>query len=484
MQTTEEVAAAPAPVASPENTTVETESPAKPEKLSFKLPVAIEAIVAPVAAAVVAEAEKIVETVSSAAAAIVENGKSTLDDVPTPAAIEKSITEVIKDEVKEVEEVVAAVVAEIPAPAAIEEKIIDMVSKIVLEETPIKKVEVNIEESVPALQQLEMPIVSATTITTTQESDPMPPPLPSLPPPSQVLAFAESAMSAVLPQSDIPTISADDVNTQVVSDILNNAESLIDEKSSEIIEVVEQKVAAVVESVKEVIDDIVVPKIDDIVMPVIDDIVVPEIELPAAAIEEIKESFEIDVAPVAQEIEKVLEEAVDRVESQISESIAEVSAAPSIIGQLIKDATDEIVAQTESLEEMVIDKIGQIADKIESLLPEESNDLLPPPPAIELDSEVLPPPALEEELSVDISSPLPQNSLESLPSPPALESQIDETSASLPAPPPAEIEVEAPKEIEIEQPKEPAATVQVVADSLNKTAEVFNEFTDKVNRNH
>lgn len=383
-----------------------------------------------------------------------------------PAAIEKSIIEVIKDEVKEVEEVVAAVVADIPAPAAIEEKIIDMVSKVIVEEAPIKKVEVNIEESVPALQQLEMPIVSATTITTAQESDPMPPPLPSIPPPSQVLAFAESTMSAVLPQSDIPTISADDVNTQVVSDILNNAESLIDEKSSEIVEVVEQKVAAVVESVKEVFDDIIVP----------------EIELPAA-IEEVKESFEIDVAPVAQEIEKVLEEAVDRVESQISENIAEVSAAPSIIGQLIKDATDEIVAQAESLEETVSDKIGQIADKIESLLPEESNDVLPPPPAIELDTEVLPPPA-EEELSVDISSPLPQNSLESLPSPPALESQIDEISASLPAPPPAEIEIEAPKEVEIEQPKEQAAIVQVVADSLNKTAEVFNEFTDKVNRNH
>ena len=463
LQTTEEVAAAPAPVASPENTTVETESPAKPEKLSFKLPVAIEAIVAPVAAAVVAEAEKIVETVSSAAAAIVENGKSVEEELP--AAIEKSI-EVIKDEVKEVEEVVAAVVADIPAPAAIEEKIIDLVSKVIVEEAPIKKVEVNIEESVPALQQLEMPIVSATTITTTHESDPMPPPLPSLPPPSQVLAFAESAMSAVLPQSDIPTISADDVNTQVVSDILNNAESLIEEKSAEIVEVVEQKVAAVVESVKEVIDDIVVP----------------EIELPAA-VDEVKESFEIDVAPVVQEIEKVLEEAVDRVESQISENIAEVSAAPSIIGQLIKDATDEIVAQAESLEEMVSDKVGQIADKIESLLPEESNDVLPPPPAIELDTEVLPPPA-EEELSVDISSPLPQNSLESLPSPPALESQIDETSASLPAPPPAEIEVEAPKDVEIEQPKEQAAIAQVVADSLNKTAEVFNEFTDKVNRNH
>ncbi|CAO1361235.1 unnamed protein product [Diamesa hyperborea] len=483
-ETTEEVAAAPAPVASPENTTVETESPAKPEKLSFKLPVAIEAIVAPVAAAVVAEAEKIVETVSSAAAAIVENGKS-VDDVPMPAAIEKSIIEVIKDEVKEVEEVVAAVVADIPAPAAIEEKIIDMVSKVIVEEAPIKKVEVNIEESVPALQQLEMPIISATTITTTQESDPMPPPLPSLPPPSQVLAFAESAMSAVLPQSDIPTISADDVNTQVVSDILNNAESLIEEKSAEIVEVVEQKVAAVVESVKEVIDDIVVPEIElpaavEEVKEVIDEIVVPEIELPAA-VEEVKESFEIDVVPVAQEIEKVLEEAVDRVESQISENIAEVSAAPSIIGQLIKDATDEIVAQAESLEEMVSDKVGQIADKIESLLPEESNDVLPPPPAIELDTEVLPPPA-DEELSVDISSPLPQNSLESLPSPPALESQIDETSASLPAPPPAEIEVEveAPKEVEIEQPKEQAAIAQVVADSLNKTAEVFNEFTDKL----
>ena len=125
---------------------------------------------------------------------------------------------------------------------------------------------------------------------------------------------------------------------------------------------------------------------------------------------------------------------------------------------------------------MVSDKIGQIADKIVSLLPEESNDVLPPPPAIELDTEVLPPPT-EEELSVDISSPLPQNSLESLPSPPALESQIDETSASLPAPPPAEIEV-------IDAPKEQAAIAQVVADSLNKTAEVFNEFTDKVNRNH
>lgn len=383
-----------------------------------------------------------------------------------PAAIEKSFIEVIKDEVKEVEEVVASVIADIPAPAAIEEKIIDMVSKVIVEEAPIKKVEVNIEESVPALQQLEMPIVSATTITTTQESDPMPPPLPSLPPPSQVLAFVESAMSAVLPLSDIPTISADDVNTQVVSDILNNAESLIDEKSAEIVEVVEQKVAAVVESVKKVFDDIVVP----------------EIELPAA-IEEVKDSFEIDVAPVAQEIEKVLEEAVDRVESQISENFAEVSAAPSIIGQLIKDATDEIVAQAESLEEMVSDKIGQIADKIESLLPEESNDVLPPPSAIELDTEVLPPPA-EEELSVDISSPLPQNSLESLPSPPALESQFDETSASLPAPPPAEIQIEAPKKAEIEQPKEQAAIAQVVADSLNKTAEVFNEFTDKVNRNH
>ncbi|CAO1333042.1 unnamed protein product [Diamesa serratosioi] len=435
-ETTEEVAAAPAPVASPENTTVETESPAKPEKLSFKLPVAIEAIVAPVAAAVVAEAEKIVETVSSAAAAIVENGNKMIDDVPTAAAIEKSVTEVIKDEVKEVEEVVAAVVAEIPTAAAVEEKIIDLVSKVIHEETPIKKVEVNIEESVPALQQLEMPIVSATTITTTQESDPMPPPLPSIPPPSQVLAFAESAMSAVLPQSDIPTISADDVNTQVVNDIVKNVESLIEEKSAEIVEVVEQKVAAVVESVKEVFDDIVVP----------------EIELPAA-IEEVKENIEIDVAPVAQEIEKVLEEAVDHVESQISEQITEVSAAPSIIGQLVKDATDEIVAQTESLEEMVSNKIGQIADKIESLLPEESNDVLPPPPAIELDTEVLPPPA-EEELSVDISSPLPQNSLDSLPSPPALESQIDESSAALPAPPAEEIEVEAQKEVEIEQPKE------------------------------
>lgn len=336
----------------------------------------------------------------------------------------------------------------------------------------------------------------------------IPPPLPTIPPPSQVMGFAESAMSGLSGLATSQNFAAPKIVEQVkeqvaaavtekvektVTDVKVEAEKKVEEVAAAVEEVktevqhkVEEVKAAVEEKVQEVVAAVteakgevehkieetkaaVEEKVEQVAAAVTEAKVEAEqkVEEVKAAVEEKQEAIAETVSKVEEQIQEIQKEA-ETVKEEVTEKVAaELEAAKEAAVPVVEQVLE---AATEKVQEAVVTSPGaeQIAEAIATiekvtdgvLSSDESADNLqlpsPPPTAAQsvadISDDIPPPPEPErDDLSVDVSSPLPQQSLESLPSPPQL-SQSD----SLPPPPPADSAQESQTST-IEQPSVDAA---------------------------
>uniref|UniRef100_A0A1L8DMV6 Putative a kinase anchor protein n=1 Tax=Nyssomyia neivai TaxID=330878 RepID=A0A1L8DMV6_9DIPT len=410
--------------------------------------------------------EEATEEVAAAVAASPIATEAPKEDVPAP------VTEVTKTPVEEknveapvqngdgkVDEAAAEVVAETKVEAAVPEAApkVEAVAEAAAAPEPV--VEVKSTETVT--EQTNVP----TTEQTVEAGEGVPPPLPTIPPPSKVLVFAESALSTAT-ESESPAIP-------VLNPITNDSVTEVVGQS------VDAQVAAVapVEEAKPTDAQVPAPEVPIVPaeVPLPEPVVaeVPVSETPIAANPEVP----VPEAPVAEAPAVAAEAPVVAAEAPVVEAPAVAAecpapenttqtsevpvpdatptpetAAPSTNDAPASEPKQEQIAETIAL----IDKVNEAAATTE----------LPPPPPAPVTEEQ--PPSVQEELSVDASSPLPQNSLETLPSPP---SSLTPSEGSLPLPPPespvaaAEQKVDVPAQTDELPPPPPNPQEEVVADT-------------------
>jgi hypothetical protein len=288
----------------------------------------------------------------------------------------------------------------------------------------------------------------------------IPPPLPTIPPPSQVTVFAETAMASSTPEIvetsipvpcdfivvDEPAASVENVESQTESIIVqSNDEPIVVEPETALLPPpsVEEPVAQIktesnVEStpvppapieetpvVEQKVDENPIELIPDTVAEVPCETVLTHIqESQSPQIEDDNKSNEISISSEGDVVneEAILEQQAKKAntENTVTESTTEVAEKPVVENESDEPKPEQIAA-TIALIEKVTE--GVCTDDLNN---SSGDDTLPPPP----------PPAQnpnDEETkdnSVDISSPLPQNSLDSLPSP-----SLSQSDVSLPPPP-------------------------------------------------
>lgn len=320
-------------------------------------------------------------------------------------------------------------------------------------EEPENKVEVKIEDV--QQQSPEQNVVSDSNVvvedTNIESGDAYPPPpLPTIPPPSPVMVFAESAMSSNT-NENTDTILVDKVNENSTISLTtapaveSNVETSGDEKSVEQ-SVSQSQVDAVVDNVVSVSEPIppptpieIVPAVplephsdqvetSEIVIESKSEIVPPsqvvDSDLPKLKdVEEMKQD-------ISEVVEDILEKAVDKIVSEVSikedELVAAAAAAntAAVVEKLNEEPKQEQIEATLALIDNVV--TSEISSSLNLPPPAPLDDLSNIPTTIDDDLNNLPLPspidlaADPRDLSDDISSPLPQNSIESLPSPPTL----------------------------------------------------------------
>lgn len=352
------------------------------------------------------------------------------------------------------------------------------------------------------------------------------PPLPSIPPPSPVMVFAESAMSNITndmvssePIVPLPSIPLDDSIVENVNIIATTASNLSDvnippplssysqtmvsenqvnenvvdqtevsenvvvaqlsQSVSETSAPIIQEIAAlpekvgevaqqVVEEVKELIENVVTPPtpepinqeqaISEEVQEIQKEEIIQEPTLPEPIIDEEEIKLEATTEIILEEKQEI-----PATESNVEESKPEIDVQPvkDVIEQVLEEAADVVSQKTEESNANNPITLSQIvkdaADKIESQLDES----LPPPPSpgsitddVIVDNSKLPEPELQ-------SSPLPQASLDTLPSP------ISPNDDELPAPPQEIIESTTNGDVNEEHIK--PEVVEVVSDKVNNS---------------
>jgi hypothetical protein len=397
--------------------------------------------------------EKVTEVIQEAAE-IVEEKLGTVPSTPikeipaespiTPAAFEAAPvltnTPTLNDngEIKLSEPTPETIAA---AEANVEEKIDDVVS-VVVEETKSAIVTIgNVFEKNEVKTETE-PISEIKSVVSEQIEnigDSTPPPLPTIPPPSQVMVFAESTMS---PQ-ETETVPA---TTTPISTSEPTPQIEIEKQISE------QIVAAVVDQVP-----VESPKVEATPEVPIEEVQIPIVvaELFSTVVED--GVPEVVAAPVPEEtkeeiretatevVEQILEQAVDKVEEVVEKNQPE-EVAPAVV--------EEVKA------EEIIEKTPVVAEELP----------LPPPPADPVADET----PCTTEISAEVAAiPLPEQTSEDSSSLPPTQSQSD---VSLPSPPPPTADEIAPPPQEVVEFIElPAPVAEAIAEIPGQAQAIVDE---------
>ncbi|GAB0099310.1 hypothetical protein DMENIID0001_151660 [Sergentomyia squamirostris] len=372
-----------------------------------------EEVASPPAAAPVTEAapktpveeKKVVEEVA-AAPAPVQNGEA--------KAAESPVAEAPKEEEKKVE-----VAPEVEAPPKVKAE----AAAAELPAEPVAAVE-PVKEEVKKPEEVEA-------------GEGTPPPLPSIPPPSKVMVFAESALSsgtdadstsptAIPVATSSPSVAQDSPAEVVVGQSVTVTDNIVPAQNPEVIAPPPVDAPKVDEAVPPVYEAQAPPS------PLAQEVASPEV--PATEATPVTETdsqaappvFEASSppAPLAEEATAPVVPATET-DSPAAPVASETPVpAPETPAVAAAEAPAETAASSEPSTEAPASEVAEtiaLIDKVNEAA------AIPPPPVEDT------PTSVQEELSVDASSPLPQNSLETLPSPPSSLTPTDD--ASLPPPP-------------------------------------------------
>lgn len=414
------------------------------------------------------ETEKVVETVQEPEKIVEENKPISVEDkkVETVATVTETVISEPKKEEKIVEECVTTTSVTVSASATEEKNHIETKTEVITESntasltTKESVMEVTDPELIKQLQQSgtiehvveemkqmkieehitevkkgnefhqEEKIKSIDTVEVVEDIkkdvesiEQNPPPLPTIPPPSQVTMFAETAMSPDVESVSAPSTVATTLPEEKI-EIDNNKDTIVSELKPETVAEIscEKILDHVQETIKseptnEIVEEKSVDHEPATVKEEQNDVLSSEV------LENVENSCEASVVEISKIDSEISTEIVDNEKEAVEEintipPMPELPVESDINNTSTKSDSDdpkpEQIAETIALIEKVTEDVLS-SDEVNSL-----NDSLPPPPPVEEEN---------KDISIDISSPLPQNSLDSLPSP------SSKSECSLPLPP-------------------------------------------------